>query len=168
MNEKRIKSYPAVKVGRLDNKNGGSLSRVAIFIEAYIYTSSVDECYNAIVDSLVEAGYILWGSTSNVYVIYDGDNSYHVTLLKDKTQITVVNNGNPLPKNMDKERVFTYGQSSGKGEGLGGWQIKNIVKHYGGIVDLDSNDGSETDGFTVAYVMTFPVVNFQNINLDEI
>ena len=54
--------------------------------EAYIYTSSVDECYNAIVDSLVEAGYILWGSTSNVYVIYDGDNSYHVTLLKDNTR----------------------------------------------------------------------------------
>ena len=54
--------------------------------EAYIYTSSIDECYNAIVDSLVEAGYTLWGSTSNVYVIHDGDNSYHVTLLKDKTR----------------------------------------------------------------------------------
>ena len=69
---------------------------------------------------------------------------------------------------MDEGRIFTYGQSSGKGEGLGGWQIKNIVEHYGGIVNVESNDGSDTNGFTVAYVMRFPVINFQNIDIDEI
>jgi predicted sugar kinase len=52
--------------------------------EAYIYTSQVENCYNAIVESLLEAGYVSWGSTSNVYVIYDDeDNSYLVTLIKE-------------------------------------------------------------------------------------
>lgn len=53
--------------------------------ESYIYTSQVDECFNSLVSALKNAGYIAWGSTTNVFVIYDNeDNSYIVTLLKEK------------------------------------------------------------------------------------
>ena len=55
--------------------------------EAYVYTSQVENCYNAIVESLLEAGYVSWGSTSNVYVIHDDeDNSYLVTLIKETSR----------------------------------------------------------------------------------
>jgi signal transduction histidine kinase len=110
------------------------------------------------------------------YGFTDKDKTYCIRIMiessnigaKEAVRITIVNNGNPLPKNMDGEKVLTYGQSSGKGEGLGGWELKNIVEHYGGNVKVESNDGSETQGFTVAYVIDFPVNNYENIDIDEI
>lgn len=87
---------------------------------------------------------------------------------QEAVKVTVVNNGNPLVKNMDGKRVLTYGQSSSNGKGIGGWQVKNIVEYYGGTVKVENNDGSKTDGYTVAYVMTFPVVNLINIDIDEV
>ena len=87
---------------------------------------------------------------------------------QEGVKITVVNNGNPLVKNMDEGRIFTYGQSSSNGNGIGGWQIKNIVEHYGGKIKIESHDGSLTDGFTVAYVMIFPVTNLVNLEIDEV
>jgi signal transduction histidine kinase len=110
------------------------------------------------------------------YGFTDKDKMYCIRIMIESTtmgtqeaiRVTIVNNGNPLPKNMDGEKVLTYGQSSGDGEGRGGWQVKNIVEHYGGNVKVESNDGSETNGFTVAYVIDFPVTNYVNIDINEI
>lgn len=124
--------------------------------------------FDQILDNIV-ANAVKYGFT-------DKDKTYCIRIMIESTtigtqeavRITIVNNGNPLPKNMDGEKVLTYGQSSGKGEGLGGWQLKNIVEHYGGNVKVEPNDGSETNGFTVAYVIDFPVINIENIDINEI
>lgn len=62
--------------------------------EAFVYTSSIDVAYESIVNSLLEAGYSLWGGTDNVFVMEISDNSsIHVCLLKDKARgfIRVIN-----------------------------------------------------------------------------
>lgn len=53
-------------------------------------------------------------------------------------QIDFRNNGNPLPKGMDKERFGIKGEKAGLtgGTGCGGNIIKNIVTHYGGDYDI--------------------------------
>lgn len=157
-------SFEVIHPSVITNVKSSNTEKAVYFHQIKIAPSDFEQILDNIVANATKYGFT--DEEKNYCIRIFIENSYIGT--QEAVKITVVNNGNPLPKNMDKERVFTYGQSSGKGEGLGGWQIKNIVKHYGGIVDLDSNDGSETDGFTVAYVMTFPVVNFQNINLDEI
>lgn len=66
--------------------------------------------------------------------------------------IHIMNNGNPLPKNMNPEQVFLYGEGSEQGTGIGGWQIKQIVEGMGGKVDLRTND----ETYPVDYVLSFP------------
>lgn len=78
---------------------------------------------------------------------------------KDAVKITIVNNGNPLPKGFDEERVFAIEQSSTGSTGLGGWEVKKIIEYYGGEVHIESDSGEDTDGFTVAYIITFPLTN---------
>lgn len=54
--------------------------------EAFVYTSDVNGAFDAVVASLVEAGYVSWGGTSNVYVLQINENTtLHVCLLKDTT-----------------------------------------------------------------------------------
>ena len=157
-------SFEVIHPSVITNVKSDNTEKAVYFHQIKIAPSDFEQILDNIVANATKYGFT--DKDKNYCIRIFIENSYIGT--QDAVKVTVVNNGNPLPKNMDKDRVFTYGQSSGKGEGLGGWQIKNIVKHYGGIVDLDSNDGSDTDGFTVAYVMTFPVVNFQNIDLNEI
>ena len=78
---------------------------------------------------------------------------------KDAVKITIVNNGNPLPKGFDEERVFAIEQSSSGSSGLGGWEIKKIIEYYGGEVHIENNSGEDTDGFTVAYIITLPLTS---------
>lgn len=78
---------------------------------------------------------------------------------KDAVKITIVNNGSPLPQGFDEEKVFAIEQSSTGSTGLGGWEIKKIIEYYGGEVHIETNSGEDTDGFTVAYIITLPLTN---------
>lgn len=73
---------------------------------------------------------------------------------KEGVLISIKNNGNPLSSDLQPEDVFKW--SIGQGEGIGGAQIKEIIEHYGGsveLVKLPSNDA----GFTIDYRLSFPI-----------
>ncbi len=69
-------------------------------------------------------------------------------------RIHISNNGSPLPKGMNPERVFEWGK--GNGHGIGGWQIRNIIEYFGGTVSLEEL-GNNPEGFTVRYVIHLPL-----------
>lgn len=106
-------------------------------------------------------------TNANVHGFTQNDCDYIIRILieetqlcqKDAVKITIVNNGNPLPNGFDEERVFAIEQSSSGSSGLGGWEIKKIIEYYGGEVHIENNSGEDTDGFTVAYVITLPLTN---------
>lgn len=106
-------------------------------------------------------------TNANVHGFTQNDCDYIIRILTEETQlcqkdavkITIVNNGNPLPNGFDEERVFAIEQSSSGSSGLGGWEIKKIIEYYGGEVHIENNSGEDTDGFTVAYVITLPLTN---------
>lgn len=70
-------------------------------------------------------------------------------------RIWVSNNGSPLPHGMNPERVFEWGK--GNGHGIGGWQIRNIVEHFGGKVTLEELP-QNAEGHTVRYVILIPLI----------
>lgn len=106
-------------------------------------------------------------TNANVHGFTQNDCDYIIRILieetllgqKEAVKITIVNNGNPLPKGFDEERVFAIEQSSTGSTGLGGWEIKKIIEYYGGEVHIESDSGEDTDGFTVAYIITLPLTN---------
>ena len=55
------------------------------------------------------------------------------------------NNGNPLPKGMNKERYGMLGEKAGitGGTGRGGYVVKSVVEHYNGDYDVFM-DGENT------------------------
>jgi len=65
---------------------------------------------------------------------------------REMYQIDFSNNGNPLPKGMDKEHYGIRGVKAGTtGEsGNGGYIIKSIVTHYGGDYDVFTKEGITT------------------------
>lgn len=67
--------------------------------------------------------------------------------------IRIANNGETLDKGMDKTKIFHWG--TGRGTGLGAWQLKNIVEHYGGMVQLNEFPNDPL-GFEIEYKLIFP------------
>ena len=57
---------------------------------------------------------------------------------RDMFQIDFVNNGNPLPKGLDKLRYGLKGEKAGAtaGSGEGGYIVRSITEHYGGDYDI--------------------------------
>ena len=60
---------------------------------------------------------------------------------RDMYQIDFSNNGNPLPKGMNKIRYGLLGEKAGitGGSGRGGYVVKSIVEHYHGDYDVFMN-----------------------------
>ena len=60
---------------------------------------------------------------------------------RDMYQIDFSNNGNPLPKGMNKIRYGLLGEKAGitGGSGRGGYVVKSIVEHYYGDYDVFMN-----------------------------
>lgn len=73
---------------------------------------------------------------------------------KEMLEISILNNGNKLPSGVTPEKVFTWGV--GSGTGLGSWQAKNIIEHYGGSIELLQHDDAP-DGFIVEYRIVLPM-----------
>lgn len=70
-------------------------------------------------------------------------------------RLSISNNGSPLPSGMNPDRVFEWGK--GNGHGIGGWQIRNIVEHFGGTVSLEELPDNP-EGFTLRYVILIPLI----------
>lgn len=69
-------------------------------------------------------------------------------------EISIANNGEKLPVGMTADRVFSWGV--GSGTGLGSWQTKNIVEHFGGTIEFIQYD-DEADGFNIEYRIILPM-----------
>lgn len=69
-------------------------------------------------------------------------------------EIRIANNGEKLPTGMSTDRMFVWGE--GSGTGLGAWQIKNIIEHYGGTIEFIQYDDKE-DGFNIEYNIKIPI-----------
>ena len=81
---------------------------------------------------------------------------------KDSVLICVMNNGESLAKGMTPEKVFVLGEHAGKGDGIGGWQMKNIVEHYGGTIDLINRTDDESY-FKIEYQIVLPIIESYDI-----
>ena len=69
-------------------------------------------------------------------------------------QISIKNNGNPLPGGMTSDRMFKWGV--GTGTGLGTWHTKNIIEHFGGRVEF-VQDENIADGYIIEYKILLPL-----------
>ena len=78
--------------------------------------------------------------------------------------LTISNNGDPLPAGKDPSEVFIWGKTEGgKGHaGIGGYQIKDLMEHFGGKAEIISTPGQE---YTVTYKLTFTKTNLLDVNL---
>lgn len=70
--------------------------------------------------------------------------------------IKIANNGEPLPAGMTAEKVFTWGECSTGGTGLGGWQIRNTARNFGGDAKLNTFD-DDPNGYTIEYEIDIPM-----------
>lgn len=78
------------------------------------------------------------GFTDATRTDYSIDIRLTVDSKRDMFQIDFVNNGNPLPKGMDKMRYGLKGEKAGStaGTGEGGYIVKSITEHYHGDYDI--------------------------------
>lgn len=71
-------------------------------------------------------------------------------------RICISNNGSPIHPSVDRNRFFDWGY--GSGDGIGTWQLKETVEHYGGIVRLKEYP-DEIAGFCTEYEIILPLIN---------
>ena len=88
------------------------------------------------------------------------DYSIHIeigdTIIDNKQgiRIAVSNNGTPIHKSVDRKRFFDWGY--GSGTGIGTWQLKDIIEHYGGSICLNEYP-DDVDGFQTEYEINLPL-----------
>lgn len=71
-------------------------------------------------------------------------------------KICISNNGTPIHPSVDRKRFFDWGY--GTGTGIGTWQLKDIVEHYGGTIQLKEHP-DEISGFQTEYEIVLPLAN---------
>lgn len=69
-------------------------------------------------------------------------------------RLEIDNNGAPLPKGMSAKKMFTWGV--GKGTGIGTWQARHIIEHFGGSITFRQKESD--DGFNVGFEIILPLV----------
>ena len=70
---------------------------------------------------------------------------------RDRYRNDYTKNGDPLPEELTMERYALRGEKAGATvrTGMGGYRINNILRHYGGSLEL-SNDPSSQFPVTVS------------------
>ena len=68
--------------------------------------------------------------------------------------LSIRNNGERLPVGMTSDKVFAWGV--GIGTGLGSWQSKSIVEHFGGTIEFIQHEDRQ-DGFNIEYKIVLPI-----------
>jgi|GEM_PF-511992 ATPase/histidine kinase/DNA gyrase B/HSP90 domain protein len=89
------------------------------------------------------------------------NNKIRMDIKSDGTSyvLTVANNGAPLKKDFTQDDVFIYGQTSGNTNehfGIGGYEIKKLMKEFDGDVEIISSPEAE---YTVTYKLIFHKTN---------
>ena len=74
-----------------------------------------------------------------------------------KAEINILNNGEPVSKSISIEKIFTWGESSGKGSGIGCWQVKKIAEHFDGGVTYNEYPDA-IDGFVCEFKIVLPLI----------
>ncbi len=66
--------------------------------------------------------------------------NFLVNMVSENESIVIdfINDGEPLPVNINLNDFIKYGKKSGKstGQGLGGYLINKVVKNHGGKIDI--------------------------------
>lgn len=120
-------------------------------LTAYVSPKNLTTIFDNIITNAVKHGftdkkrkdYVIRINYANV--IFEG---------KEMLEIRILNNGNKLPDGMTAEKVFSWGV--GSGTGLGSWQTKNIVEHFGGHIEFIQHDDN-ADGFNIEYYIILPM-----------
>lgn len=78
--------------------------------------------------------------------------------------LSISNNGDPLPAGKDPSEVFVWGKTAGGKEhaGIGGYQVKDLMEHFGGKAEIISTPDEE---FTVTYKLTFTKTNLIDLDI---
>ena len=71
----------------------------------------------------------------------------------DNVLVFIANNGTPIHPSVDREHIFDWGV--GTHTGVGTWQVKNIVEHYGGTIRINEYPDAK-DGFQTEYEISLP------------
>lgn len=71
---------------------------------------------------------------------------------EDTICVRITNNGQPLDKSVNKNNIFQDGLTTGKGSGIGAWQIKNVMNKYGTDVQVIDDPKAE---FPFGYNLLF-------------
>lgn len=113
------------------------------FVEdAYVHVAKDDllRLFNNIVNNAVQHGFT--DPERRKKKEYCIKTYLSVDAQRDMFQIDIVNNGNPLPKGLDKYRYGLKGEKAGitGGTGEGGYIVKSIVEHYNGDYEVFSEE----------------------------
>lgn len=142
------------------------------FITQYVESHRPDG-YDILVDDSIGKCSNLFFSKSGLERIFDNiirnaishgfePSRNNIVLLKacqndDYVVLSVCNNGLPISKGLTEDDILSWGRSTNLGEngheGIGGNEIKNIIKFYGGKVIILS---TPQDEYTVEYQLHIP------------
>lgn len=79
-----------------------------------------------------------------------------VTEATPKLLLKVANNGDPVSRSLQLEKLFTWGGSNGNGTGLGCWQAKDLAEHYNGTLTYQEHPNDE-NGFVCEFTLSLPL-----------
>ena len=136
-------------------EKGGTYEGIIPFFTGHLIMIDPDDL-STIFDNIINNA-LKYGFTETIrndYVVrvsmvsYMIDNDYFV-------RISVSNNGNPIHSSLERGRFFDWGY--GSNTGIGTWQIKSIVEHYGGSVELNEFP-NDVAGFQTEYVIYLPLI----------
>lgn len=116
-------------------------------------TQALTMVFDDIINNACSHGFNNEASADNIVKIELNDGE------KGRPNIKISNNGNPVHKDISPEDVFTYGRSSRSGHshyGIGGYEIRNIMREFKGDVEFISAPQEE---FPVGYKLTFKGIN---------
>lgn len=68
---------------------------------------------------------------------------------KGALQITVSDNGQGLPKSVDRERIFEMGYSTTRGSGLGLYHVRQVLAEMGGVIEYIGDNEGKGATFTI-------------------
>lgn len=137
-----------------DLKQGEKVFVTAPTLTAHIALTEMETVLDNLVANATEHGFVDESRTDSLY--YCIKVLFKNILVKDKMmlEVRVMNNGEKLPNGISSDKVFTWGV--GSGTGLGAWQVKNIIEHYGGSVEFIQYDNAP-DGYNIEYRIVIPM-----------
>lgn len=138
----------------LDRKTGKLLFHEGESVNmAWFPRKALQQVFDNIVANAREHGFK--DKSRKDYVIQTSWNTDGMNML-----IKISNNGAPLPEDVDADLLLEYGYSTSLNvnghSGIGGGEIAEIIRKYGGNIKIVSSPEKE---FTVNYVLTLPLAS---------